>query len=120
MGLYYRETIVWRKAMDMVKLVYKILPYLPKEEVYGIRSQLSRSAVSVPANIAEGWARETANERAYFLSIAQGSLAETETYIILCEELRWLQTEDIKDVQALIVEINKILATLRRKHREQS
>ena len=58
MGLHYRKLTVWRKAVDLLKETFRLSPMLPKEETFGMRSQLTRAAVSVPANIAEGWTRE--------------------------------------------------------------
>ncbi|MGH7505737.1 MAG: four helix bundle protein, partial [Longimicrobiales bacterium] len=76
--VHYREAIVWKKAMRLAREVYRLAPRLPKEETYGMRSQLTRAAVSIPANIAEGWTRESDREKAWFLAIAHGSLAEAE------------------------------------------
>ena len=86
-ALHYRETTLWQKAMEATREVYRLAPRLPREETYGMRSQLTRASVSVPANIAEGWTRETPRDQANFLAIAQGSLAETETLLTLCEDL---------------------------------
>jgi len=118
MGLHYRELTVWRKAMDLAKEVYRMAPLLPREETYGMRSQITRAAISVPANIAEGWARESEKERAQFLAIAQGSLAETETFLSLCEEIGWFPPGKTTILRGLIVEVGKMLSTLRRKLRE--
>ncbi len=118
MGLHYRELVLWRKAMDLAKEVYRLAPMLPREETYGIRSQVTRAATSVPANVAEGWAREAEKERAQFLAIAQGSLAETETFLTLCEELGWFPVEKTATVRNLIAEVGKMLSTLRRRLRE--
>ena len=115
--LHYRETIVWRKAMDMAKEVYGLMPCLPREETYGMRAQVTRSAVSVAANVAEGWARESDKERGQFLAIAQGSLAETDTYITLCEELEWMPVERTARVRALMTEVGRMLSTLRTRNR---
>ena len=117
MGLHYRELVVWRKAMDLAREVYGLVPLLPREETYGMRSQITRAAISIPANIAEGWARESEKERAQFLAIAQGSLAETETLLTLCEELGWFPLEKTGTLRGLLVEVGKILSTLRRKLR---
>src|ERR687897_184648 len=92
--VHYRELIVWRKAITAAVEVYRLAPRLPREETYGMRSQLTRAAVSVPANIAEGWARESPKEKAQFLSIAQGPLAETDTLLTLCEEIGWFPTTE--------------------------
>ena len=116
--MHYRETIVWRKAMEATREVYRLVPLLPKEELYGMRSQLTRSAVSVPANIAEGWTRESSKEKVQFLSIAQGSLAETETLVTLCEQIGWFPEPETRTLRTLLDEVSRILTTLRRKHRK--
>lgn len=114
----YRDLIVWQKAMQAVKEVYGLLPLLPREEVYGMRSQLTRAAVSVPANIAVGWGRESRHGLAHFLAIAQGSLAETETLLILCEELGWFPSEQTASAHGLIGEVGRMLSSLRKRYRD--
>src|SRR6185369_1259769 len=79
----YRELLVWKRAMHLAEHAYRLAKLLPKSEEYRITSQLLRAAVSVPANIAEGRARAGRKEFLNFLSIASGSLAETETLLIL-------------------------------------
>ena len=116
--MHYRELTVWRKAMDVAVEVYRLAPRLPREETYGMRSQITRAAVSVPANIAEGWTRESAKEKAQFLAVAQGSLAETDTLLTLCEELGWFPVEETTHVRAVQTEVGKMLSTMRRKFRE--
>ena len=116
--MHYRELIVWRKSMDLAREIYALAPRLPKEETYGMRSQLTRAAVSVPANIAEGWTRESSKERAQFLSIAHGSLAEVETYLTLCEEIGWFPTTETAAPRLLLTEVAKMLSAMRRNHRE--
>src|SRR5207253_7526818 len=69
-------------------LFRSLVPRLPREEIYGMRSQMTRAVTSIPANIAEGWTRESAKEKVHFLSIAHGSAAETETLVTLSEDLR--------------------------------
>jgi four helix bundle protein len=83
-----------------------------------MRSQLTRATVSVPANIAEGWARESEKEKAQFLAVAQGSLAETETYLTLCEQIGWFPTSETEILRALLTEIGKMLTTMRRNFRD--
>ncbi len=117
MGRDYKGLIVWQKAMQAVKEIYRLVPALPREETYGMRSQLTRAAVSIPANIAEGWARETQRDTAHFLAIAQGSLAETETLLLLCEELGWMAPQDTQSAHALLNEVGKILTVMRRNRR---
>ena len=85
-----------------------------------MRSQLTRAAVSVPANIAEGWTRESRREKAQFLAIAQGSLAETDTLLILCEEIGWFSETDTARLRSLLIEVGKMLSAMRHKLRESS
>jgi four helix bundle protein len=113
----YRDLIVWRKAMDATIEVYRLAQLLPREETYGMRSQLTRAAVSVPANIAEGWARESPKEKAQFLAVAQGSLAEAETLLMLCEEIGWFPFAETERLRSLQDETSRMLTTLRRKFR---
>jgi four helix bundle protein len=84
----FRELLVWRQAMDLARDCYLLTKHLPKEELYGLTSQMRRAAVSVPANIAEGNGRRTRKDYVGFLRIAQGSLRELETYLILVEEVQ--------------------------------
>ena len=116
----YWQLVVWQKAMAMARSVYALAPRLPREEVYGMRSQITRAAVSVPTNIAEGWARESRAEKAHFFAIAQGSLAETETLLTLCEQLGWFPIDEASVTRALIDEINRMLTTMRRIARRDS
>ena len=83
----FQDLVVWQKAMGLVREVYKLTEILPREEKYGIVSQLRRSAVSVPSNIAEGHARTTKRDFSRFLSIALGSLREVQTLLLLCDDL---------------------------------
>ena len=114
----YRDLEVWRRGVEIVKQVYLLTQTYPPSELYGITSQIRRAAISIPANIAEGWARESNRERAQFLAIAQGSLAETETLLTLCEETGWFPAKDTAAVRGLMEETGKMLSTMRRKLRE--
>jgi four helix bundle protein len=115
--MHYRETTVWQKAMGAAQEVYRLAPRLPKEETYGMRSQITRAIVSIPANIAEGWTRESNREKAQFLAIAQGSLAEAETLLTLCEQIGWFPTQETQTLRQLLDEVSRMLTTLRRKFR---
>jgi len=115
--MHYREMIVWQKAVDMVREMYRLVPKLPKEETYGMRSQITRAAVSVPANVAEGWTRESSKEKARFLAIAHGSLAEVETLLTICEQLGWFPQQQTAQVRSLLDEISRMLTTMRRNRR---
>jgi four helix bundle protein len=111
----YRELIVWQKAMDLVTIVYELSTRFPREETYGLVSQIRRSAVSVPANIAEGRARRTPGEFLNFISQAQGSLAEVDTQLLLAVRLGFVGPEHVRDASDLIDECQRILTALRAK-----
>ncbi|KAA0206515.1 four helix bundle protein [Candidatus Uhrbacteria bacterium] len=83
----FKDLIVWQKAMDLAKLVYQLTESLPKNEEFGLKSQMRRAAVSIPSNIAEGRKRGTRKDFTQFLRIADGSLAELETQLLLSEDL---------------------------------
>ena len=116
--MHYRETTLWQKAMEATREVYRLAPMLPREETYGMRSQITRAAVSVPANIAEGWTREGMREKAQFLAIAQGSLSETETLLTLCEDLGWFPRTETARLRGLLDEVSRMLTVMRRNRRQ--
>lgn len=104
----YNDLIVWRKAIELVSDIYKATQKFPKEETYGLTSQIRRCAVSVPSNIAEGQARNTTGEFLQFLGIARGSLAELDTQIIIANKLGFLSDEAVKYFREKIADINKL------------
>ena len=83
----HKDLVVWQESMTLAKMIYEITAKFPDEERYGLVSQLRRAAISIPSNIAEGSARNSAKEYAHYLSIARGSLAEVETQIELARML---------------------------------
>ena len=101
----HKDLDVWRKSIDLVASVYKTTSLFPKEELYGLTSQIRRAAVSIPSNIAEGAARNHVNEFRQFLYIALGSGAELETQLIIAKMLGFISDEKS---QALINELNSI------------
>ncbi len=115
--MHYRETTVWQKAIEVVRELYSLVPNLPKEETYGVRSQITRAAVSVAANVAEGWTRESSNDKRHFLAIAHGSLAEVETLLTICEQLNWVREADATKLRSLLDEVSRMLTTMRRNRR---
>src|SRR6476659_1156091 len=86
----YQDLVAWQKAMDLVELVYGATRGFPREEVYGLTSQVRRAAVSVPSNIAEGQGRASTKEFLHHLSIARGSLFEVETQVLVAQRLGYL------------------------------
>lgn len=101
----HKDLDVWRKAIDLVTSIYKITSSFPKEEIYGLTSQIRRASVSIPSNIAEGAARNHDNEFRQFLYIALGSAAELETQLIISNILGYVSDENS---QELINELNSI------------
>jgi len=115
--MHYRDAVVWKKGMEVARGVYRLVGLLPREEVYGMRSQITRAAVSVATNIAEGWTRETPRDKAHFLAIAHGSLSETETLLTLCEDIGWFPTARTAALRSAMDETSRMLTTLRRRRR---
>jgi four helix bundle protein len=106
----FKELVVWQKSMLLVRLVYDLAKSLPDSEKYGLISQLQRSAVSIPANIAEGRKRRSKSDFVQFLRIANGSAAELETLLILTEDL--YQAIHAQEALALLLEVQKMLSVM--------
>ncbi len=111
--LSHRDLLVWQKAMDLVDSIYDIAEGFPANESYRLTSQITRAVVSVPANIAEGQARSTAKDFANFLSIAKGSLMETETLLTVAVRRGYVSESAASAPLAQITEISKMLTSLR-------
>src|SRR5690606_3674767 len=105
----HKDLEVWKKAIAFVTDVYNQTSNFPKEEIYGLVSQLRRSAVSVPSNIAEGAARQSNKEFIQFLYVALESLMELDTQLIIAKNLNFLSNEDLNDLQNKTDEIGKML-----------
>jgi four helix bundle protein len=108
MGKSYRDLIAWQKAMDLVTAIYQISSAFPKEELYGLTSQLRRAAVPVPSNIAEGQGRHGTAEFKHFLRQASGSLMELETQIMIAERLCYVDAEAANQVLRSSAELGRI------------
>lgn len=108
----YRDLFVWQKAMDLVVECYKFVSNLPKNETYGLISQVQRSAVSIPANIAEGHGRDHLGDYLRHFSIANGSLKELETHLILVGRLGYRAENEAEPLLARCTEIGKMLSGL--------
>ena len=104
----YQNLKIWMKAMDLVEEVYKLMKLLPNEEKFGLTSQIKRSSISIPSNVAEGAGRNSNKEFKYFLSIANGSTTELETQLILTKRLNFTEEIDIEPLLALCEEIKKM------------
>lgn len=110
----YRDLEVWKKSIQWIKQLYLLSRQFPKEETYGLTSQLRRSAVSVAANIAEGRNRGTKKEFQHFLNVAYGSLAEAETHIIIAVALDYITQKDAQSVLDVASEIGRMINGLYR------
>ena len=105
----YKDLLIWQKGIQIVKLVYISLETFPKDEIYGLQSQLKRAAVSIPSNIAEGWGRSSTGSYSHFLKIARGSLFELETQIIIAKELNFVEETKFLELSNLIIEESKMI-----------
>jgi len=108
----YKELIVWQKSFELAKAVYKITKKFPKEETYGLTSQMRRASVSIPSNIAEGYSRKSRQEYIQFVRIAFGSGAELETQLLLSKDLEFVDPDTIEKVYNQLVEVMKMLNKL--------
>jgi four helix bundle protein len=108
----YKDLIVWQKAMILVKNIYTITRKYPKEEIYGITSQLRRAAVSVACNIAEGQARNSTGEFRQFLGVSRESLAETKTLLLLSSDMNLISSAELEEITKITDEVGKLLSGL--------
>jgi len=106
----YKELIVWQKAIKLVKEIFILTDKFPKSELYGIISQMRRSTISIPSNIAEGHARKSRIEFRQFIFIALGSLAELETQLLLSNKLDFISKEEI---EGIMLQLNTLCKMLR-------
>lgn len=105
----YKDLLVWQKGIEIVKEIYLICKDLPKDEVFGLQSQMKRAAISIPSNIAEGYGRNYTQNYIQFIKIARGSLLELETQIIISKELDMISEDKFDKIINLITEENKML-----------
>ena len=103
---------VWKKSIDFVVAVYKATEDFPRDERFGLTSQLRRAAVSIPANIAEGAGRKSVKEFAHFLSNSQGSASEVETELLIARKLSYVGVRDYAKLSAALDEIGRMLTGL--------
>jgi four helix bundle protein len=110
----YRDLIVWQKAFELALVIYHETVCFPKEERYGITSQLRKAGLSIPSNIAEGEGRNSQSEFHHFLSIAHGSLREVETQILITEALGYIKKDSLNKIMALASEVGRLINGLSR------
>lgn len=112
MAQAFQDLLVWQRAMEMTISVYRLTQSFPREEIYGLTSQLRRAAGSVASNIAEGRGRLTQGEFRQFLGLAQGSNCEVQTQILVAKELGMGDSECLDESQNLSIEVGKMLSSL--------
>ena len=116
----YRDLLVWQRAMELVKEIYRATKSFPKEEVYGLTAQIRRAAIAVPSNIAEGKGRYSTADVNHFLVQARGSLYELETQVLIATDLKYLSEAESKKLLDSSDEVAKLLNGLIRSLREKS
>ncbi len=114
----YNDLIIWKKSMELAKVIYTLTDKFPKDERFGIISQMRRASISIASNIAEGAGRESKKEFVYFLSVSNGSSYELQTQLLIAEEVDFINPEKIKQANDLIDEIQKMNFALRKKLKE--
>ncbi len=112
----YRDLVVWKRSIALVKEIYILTALLPKDEKYGLISQMHRAVVSIPANIAEGYARKHRAEYIQFLRVSFGSGAELETHLTIVKEIGMIGRADTESAECILDEVmrmlNKLIASL--------
>jgi len=115
----WRDLEIWKKSHLLTKHIYQLTRNFPREERFGLTSQIQRAAYSVPLNIVEGHTRRTSKEFLQFLNIARGSLEELRYLLILCQEIAYISSSDAEKIEAMACEIscmiNGLMKSLRKK-----
>lgn len=108
----YRDLVVWQRSVQMTVALYRLTEGFPKEEIYGLTSQLRRAGVSVASNIAEGWGRQSEGEYKHFLGMARGSNMEVQTQLVIAAALGMGDQPKLKLAEGLSHEVGKMLVSL--------
>ena len=116
----FKELIVWQKARVLVVEVYKITRNFPEEEKYALTSQIKRSVISIPSNIAEGAGRNTEKDFSHFLDIALGSANELESQIINATDLEFISKNEVVNIYNMIVEVQKLIYSFQKKIKSET
>lgn len=108
----YKELLIWQKGIALVKEIYKLTKKFPRTEKFGLISQIHRSAISIPSNIAEGQARQHSKEFRQFLFVALGSLAELDTQLNIALELNYINQDELTDIDVKVTEVRRMIRGL--------
>jgi four helix bundle protein len=114
MGESFRDLVVWQRSIQLSVAIYKLTGSFPKEETYGLSSQLRRAGVSVASNIAEGYARLSRGEYKQFLGVARGSNSEVQTQLVIARELGFGSPQALDNAEGLSNEVGKMIASILR------
>ena len=112
----YKDLNVWRESMDLVESIYRLIKFLPQEEMYALSSQLRRAVISIPSNIAEGQNRNTQKEFVQFLYVSLGSASEVETQLLIAKRLNYLQNieSELNQISKIRRMINALINSIKR------
>ena len=111
----YKNLHIWQDGIKLARRIYEITSTFPANEKYGIVSQMTRAAVSIPSNIAEGAGRNSNKEFANFLSIAIGSIFELHTQVVICEQIGYIDSETIKEIDQQIYTLQQQINTYKQR-----
>ncbi len=114
----YHKLIVYQKALDLLLLTYKLTKNLPKDEVYILLPQIRRAAISIVANIVEGYSKSSTREFIRFLDISRGSLTEVELYFEICLKLNYFTDQEFNSAQNLLIEVKKLIYSFQKSLRK--
>lgn len=106
----YKDLLIWQKGIEIVLYAYKLVSSFPKDELYALSSQIKRSSVSIPSNIAEGYGRQSTQSYIQFIKIARGSLCELETQLVVANKLNFINDEKLfLELSNQIIEESKMI-----------
>jgi four helix bundle protein len=112
----YKELVIWQRGIEIVKKTYELVKSFPSEEKFGMISQITRAAVSIPANLAEGSSRQSDKDYARFVQHSLGSAFEVQTYLIIAQEMNWINKTQVGELEDLvereIMMLHKFINTL--------
>jgi four helix bundle protein len=111
----YQDLVVWQKSYQLALQIYKITKKFPKEELYGLTSQMRRAEISIPSNIAEGYYRQRKLEYVQFLQFSFASGAELETQLLIAHDLKYISEDEYNEINKFLTEVMKMLNSLIRK-----
>ena len=108
----FKKLLIWQLGMEIVDKVYEIVPLLPSEEKYGMKSQMTRSGVSIPSNIAEGSAKRSIKEQIRYIEISQGSAFELETHAMVVQKRKWVEEKLMIELLEMVRREQKMIGEI--------